>query len=87
MFVPFSAVGEEVEVEITEVKKNFARGKVLRVLTSSPDRAAPECSYFGECGGCQYQHLNYETQLAVKQKQVADLFARGANASQVSDRG
>ena len=76
VFVPFTAVGEEVEVEITEVKKNFARGKIVRVLTSSPERATPECPYFGECGGCQYQHLNYETQLDVKRKQVMDLFER-----------
>jgi len=76
VFVPFTAVGEEIEVEITEVKKNFARGKIARVLTSSPERAVPECPYFGECGGCQYQHLAYETQLDVKRKQVMDLFER-----------
>jgi tRNA/tmRNA/rRNA uracil-C5-methylase (TrmA/RlmC/RlmD family) len=76
VFVPFTAVGEEVEVEITEVKKNFARGKVVRVITPSPERATPECPYFGTCGGCQYQHLQYETQLQLKQKQVADLFER-----------
>src|ERR1041384_7577925 len=76
VFVPFTALGEEVDVEITEVKKNFARGKAVRVLTSSPERAVPECPYFGECGGCQYQHLDYATQLDVKRKQVMDLFER-----------
>jgi tRNA/tmRNA/rRNA uracil-C5-methylase (TrmA/RlmC/RlmD family) len=75
-FVPFTAIGEEVEVEITDVKKNFARGKLVRVLTPSPERATPVCPYFGTCGGCQYQHLSYETQLALKQKQVADLMER-----------
>jgi tRNA/tmRNA/rRNA uracil-C5-methylase (TrmA/RlmC/RlmD family) len=76
VFVPFTAVGEEVEVEITEVKKNFARGRIARVVAPSPARATPECPYFGECGGCQYQHLAYPTQLELKQKQVADLFER-----------
>jgi tRNA/tmRNA/rRNA uracil-C5-methylase (TrmA/RlmC/RlmD family) len=76
VFVPFVMVGEEVEVEVSEVKKNFARGKLVRVLTPSPRRATPECPYFGECGGCQYQHLQYEAQLELKQKQVADLFER-----------
>jgi tRNA/tmRNA/rRNA uracil-C5-methylase (TrmA/RlmC/RlmD family) len=76
IFVPFTALGEEVEVEITEVKKNFARGKVVRVTTPSTARVTPACPYFGTCGGCQYQHLNYETQLALKQKQVADLLER-----------
>lgn len=76
VFVPFTAVGELVEVEITEAKKNFARGKALHVLEPSSNRATPECPYFGTCGGCQYQHLNYETQLALKHKQISDLFER-----------
>jgi len=76
VFVPFTAVGEEVEIEVSEVKKNFARGKPLRVIAPSPVRVTPECPYFGTCGGCQYQHLRYETQLELKRKQVADLFER-----------
>ncbi len=76
VFVPFTIVGEEVEVELTELKKNFARGKLVRVITASPQRVTPLCPYFGECGGCQYQHIDYATQLAIKQKQVADLFER-----------
>lgn len=76
VFVPFAALGDEVEAELTEVKKNFARGKLVRVLQPSPDRTEPKCPYFMACGGCQYQHLNYEAQLRVKGKQVADLFER-----------
>jgi tRNA/tmRNA/rRNA uracil-C5-methylase (TrmA/RlmC/RlmD family) len=76
VFVPFVALGESVEVELTEVKKRFGRAKLLRVLTASPDRVQPLCQYFGDCGGCQYQHIAYETQLAIKQKQIADLFQR-----------
>ncbi len=53
VFVPFVIVGETVEVEITEVKKNFARAKLLRVVTPSPERVTPECQYFAQCGGCQ----------------------------------
>jgi tRNA/tmRNA/rRNA uracil-C5-methylase (TrmA/RlmC/RlmD family) len=76
VFVPFTAVGEEVEVMLTEVKKNFARGKVVTIHQASPQRVEPKCPYFGECGGCQYQHLDYATQLEVKRKQIADLFRR-----------
>jgi len=76
VFVPFVIVGETVEVEITEVKKNFARAKLLRVEKSSPERVAPECRYFGACGGCQYQHIAYATQLRLKHKQISDLFER-----------
>ena len=84
VFVPFVVAGEVVEVEITEVKKHFARGRLLRVIEASPDRAKPECGYFGDCGGCQYQHISYEAQLRIKHKQVADLFQRlGGISSEV----
>jgi tRNA/tmRNA/rRNA uracil-C5-methylase (TrmA/RlmC/RlmD family) len=76
VFVPFTIVGEEVEVELTELKKNFARGKLVRVITPAPQRVTPRCPYFGECGGCQYQHIDYAAQLEIKRKQVADLFQR-----------
>jgi tRNA/tmRNA/rRNA uracil-C5-methylase (TrmA/RlmC/RlmD family) len=76
VFVPFVIVGETVEVEITEVKKNFARAKLLRVVTPSPERVTPECQYFTQCGGCQYQHIDYAAQLRFKHKQIADLFER-----------
>ena len=76
VFVAFVAVGEEVEAEIIEVKKRFARAKLLRVLKPSPERVQPLCAYFGDCGGCQYQHLEYEAQLRIKHKQVIDTFQR-----------
>ncbi len=76
VFVPFVALGEEVEVEITEVKPRFARAKLLRVIKASDERVTPECRYFGDCGGCQYQHLAYPAQLKLKRKQIADLFQR-----------
>jgi tRNA/tmRNA/rRNA uracil-C5-methylase (TrmA/RlmC/RlmD family) len=76
VFVPFVLVGEVVEGEITEVKKNFARAKLLRVVQPSPERVAPACRYFGQCGGCQYQHVEYAAQLRLKRKQIADLFQR-----------
>jgi tRNA/tmRNA/rRNA uracil-C5-methylase (TrmA/RlmC/RlmD family) len=76
LFVPFVALGEEVEAEVVEVKKRFARCRLLRVVKPAPERVQPECRYFGECGGCQYQHLEYGVQLRLKQKQVADQFQR-----------
>ncbi|HEY0455713.1 MAG TPA: class I SAM-dependent RNA methyltransferase [Verrucomicrobiae bacterium] len=76
VFVPFVLVGEEVEAEIVEVKKRFARAKLLQVVKPSPHRVQPLCQYFGDCGGCQYQHIDYPTQLEIKHKQIADLFER-----------
>lgn len=76
VFVPFVLAGETADVEITELKKNFARAKLLRVTSPSGERVTPPCVYFGKCGGCQYQHVNYTEQLRIKQKQIADLFER-----------
>ena len=76
VFVPFVLVGEVVEVEITELKKRFARARLVRVIQASPERAQPLCRYFGDCGGCQYQHIDYAAQLRLKHKQITDLFER-----------
>ncbi len=76
VFVPFVALGEVVAAELAEVKKQFARAKLVQVLTPSSQRVTPLCRYFGECGGCQYQHLAYPAQLEFKRKQIADLFER-----------
>jgi tRNA/tmRNA/rRNA uracil-C5-methylase (TrmA/RlmC/RlmD family) len=77
VFVPFVITGETVEAEITELKKNFARAKLVRVINASTEhRVQPACRYFGACGGCQYQHMDYAQQLRVKHKQIADLFER-----------
>ena len=76
LFVPYVVPGETVEIEVVEVKKTFGRAKLLRVVTPAADRVSPACAHFGACGGCQYQHLAYPAQLAMKRKQVADLFQR-----------
>ena len=70
------APGEVVEAEVAEVKKRFARARLLKVLQPSAERVEPRCPYFGDCGGCQYQHLAYSTQLRLKHKQITDLFQR-----------
>lgn len=76
VFVPFVALGETVEAELLEVKKRFGRARLLKVIEPSPDRVQPLCPYLGECGGCQYQHIAYPAQLAMKHKQACDLFQR-----------
>jgi tRNA/tmRNA/rRNA uracil-C5-methylase (TrmA/RlmC/RlmD family) len=76
VFVPFVAPGEVVEVAITELKARYARARPCSVIGRATDRVEPPCPYFGECGGCQYQHLAYPAQLRLKHKQVSDLFQR-----------
>ena len=74
VFVPFSAPGDELEVEIIQLKKKFVRGRILKIIKQSPLRTQPLCRYYEKCGGCCYQHLDYEYQLAIKKKQVEEAF-------------
>ncbi len=76
VFVPFAAPGEQLRVELTEVKKNYARARILEILRPSPDRVQPPCPHFGDCGGCQYQHLAYPAQLLLKHDQIRNLLQR-----------
>lgn len=76
VFVPGTIPGESVQAEVTEVKKQFARARLKSIVQASPDRAQPECAYYGLCGGCQYQHVAYPRQLEIKRKQVSDLLQR-----------
>ncbi len=70
VFVPHALPGETVTAEITEVRTNFARGRLQQIETANPQRVAPPCPVYESCGGCQLQHLSYEGQLAAKQQSV-----------------
>lgn len=76
IFAPFVLPGELADVEITENKERFARGRVLELLEASPDRVTPPCPYFSFCGGCHYQHLGYAQQLSLKKGLVEDQLLR-----------
>ena len=73
VFVPFTLPGEKVRARIFRNDKNHSRADLLEVLEPSPDRSEPGCPLFGECGGCQYQHLAYDKQLDWKTRQVEEL--------------
>jgi tRNA/tmRNA/rRNA uracil-C5-methylase (TrmA/RlmC/RlmD family) len=73
VFVPFSLPGELVKARVFRNDKNFSQADLVEVIEPSADRVAPGCPLFGECGGCQYQHLSYEKQLAWKTRQVGEL--------------
>lgn len=76
LFVPFTVEGDVVEAQVTEVRKRFARGRLARLVTPSPHRVEPRCLYHGRCGGCTYQHIDYDHQLHLKKQQVKDTFER-----------
>lgn len=76
IFVPFTAPGDEITCQLTQQKKNFARADYVDITKPSPERIPPLCPYFGTCGGCQLQHVNYPTQLKEKHKWVHDSLKR-----------
>lgn len=78
VFIPFTLEGEQVEATITEQKSGFARAQLDRVLRPSPERIAPSCPHFQQCGGCQYQHIRYEHQLAAKTSILEETLRRQA---------
>ena len=66
VFVPYTAAGDHVRVEIIEEKKRYAEGKVLEILSASKQRMTPPCPAFAKCGGCDWQHVPYEQQWKTK---------------------
>jgi len=76
VFVPFAAPGERIRVEPGESHKGFFRARLLEVIESSPDRTAPRCRHFGECGGCQFQHLTYASQVRAKESILREQLVR-----------
>jgi len=76
VFVPLTAVGDQVKVEIVEQRKGFARARLTEVVAPGPGRQDPPCVHYGECGGCDLQHLDAATQRRAKADIVADCFQR-----------
>lgn len=82
VFVPFALPGETVLAEPIEEKQSFVRARLAEVLEAAPGRQRPRCRHFGECGGCHYQHLSYEAQLALKTELVRDQLTRIAGVAE-----
>ena len=76
LLADFAAPGELVEVTVERLHADYAEGVVTRVIEPSRSRVEPRCALFGECGGCQLQHLDYPAQLAVKEGIVREQLAR-----------
>jgi len=76
VFVPYTLPGELVRIELVEEKRGFARARLLDVVRPSPKRIPPRCIHYGICGGCHFQHTDYETQLQIKKAVVVDQITR-----------
>jgi 23S rRNA (uracil1939-C5)-methyltransferase len=81
VFVPFTVDGDETEVEITEIRKRYARGRLVGVAAPSPHRVEAPCPYYTRCGGCRMQHIAYGRQLELKRRQIAEAMGRIAKLS------
>jgi 23S rRNA (uracil1939-C5)-methyltransferase len=78
VFVPFTAPGDVVSVELGEEKKNYAQARLIEILEPSPIRQKPPCPVFGRCGGCQWQHIPYDFQWKTKVNGVHQVLKRAA---------
>lgn len=76
VFVPFTIAGERVRATVIREKKKFAEARLEEVVTASPQRVEPPCPYFGTCGGCSYQHIEYAKQVELKSAQVEQALHR-----------
>jgi len=76
VFVPFALPDERVAVEIVDARKRWARARLVEVIEPAAQRIEPRCPHFTVCGGCHYQHMSYDDQLAAKTVIVAEQLRR-----------
>ena len=86
VFIPFTIERELVSAKITREKKQFAEAEVVDLRQRSRYRVDPPCPYFGRCGGCAYQHIDYAHQLEIKTRQVRDVLKRIGKLDEVPMR-
>ena len=77
-FVPFTAPGDQILMQICKEKRSYCEGKILAFERQSTKRVVPVCSVFGSCGGCTWQHIDYAEQCLQKEMIFADFLRRGA---------
>lgn len=76
IFVEGAMPGEIVDIKIVKLNKNYAFGKLLKIIKPSSDRNNPICSTYKYCGGCNLQHISYEAQLSFKKQRVEECISK-----------
>lgn len=86
IFVPYTAPGDVVDCRVVHSEDRFDITELVRIVEPSERRVAPPCKYFGECPGCAFQHLEYELELEIKGKRIADCLKKfgGADIDEVT---
>jgi 23S rRNA (uracil1939-C5)-methyltransferase len=85
VFVSLAAPGDRVRVKVEREQGNVLFASIVEIITPSPVRIEPPCPYFGRCGGCDFQQLTYEAQLAAKSEMIRDCLHRIARLESVPD--
>lgn len=73
-YIPGTLIGEIVKAKIINVKGKKLFCELLEIVEKSPKRVEPRCFYYGECGGCDFQHISYDEQLRIKEEYIKNLF-------------
>lgn len=76
IFVPGSAVGDQLEIHVLKTARTHAFGKIYKIISPSPHRIPVDCPQFAQCGGCVYRHISYAEETRVKQQRIEDAFSR-----------
>jgi 23S rRNA (uracil1939-C5)-methyltransferase len=76
VFIPYAVTRDEGQVEIVEERKNYSMGRLKKILVPSPWRVEPLCPVFGQCGGCQWQHIDYAIQGELKKEILKEVLKR-----------
>lgn len=74
VFIQGSYPGDRVRARLLKIKNSYSEALALEILSPSPERIKAKCNFFGTCGGCKQQNLNYDSQLKYKQQQVLEIF-------------
>jgi 23S rRNA (uracil1939-C5)-methyltransferase len=82
-FIPHSVTGDKAQVEIIKEKKNYLTGRLIRLIEPSPWRVDPPCPYFGLCGGCQWQHIDYSIHGELKKEILKEVLIRLGGSKEI----
>ena len=87
VFVPYTMTGDEAWIEITEEKKTYSTARLNEIIKPSPGRVNPPCPYFGSCGGCQWQHIDYSIQVEQKKEILGETLKRLGGLNEIPPVG
>ncbi len=86
VFVKDTVMGDKAKIKIIKAKKNYAYGRLMEIIISSPYRVEPVCPNANRCGGCTIQHIDYKKQLDYKWNKVKNCLERIGGLKDIEDK-